>query len=132
MYAKVYQYKFPGISEAKVAAAYCSDKLGQKIDEHNFHGLGILISQEGDLTILIKFDDVTKLKSFDKINIIQKSDDKNSSWSRHSGPWSDLVLHESQEGKEFHVKINDFGTTFGAHFLLTEIGKRGKRFFGMA
>ena len=40
MYAKVYQYKFPGISEAKVAAAYCSDKLGQKIDEHNFHGLG--------------------------------------------------------------------------------------------
>ena len=56
MYAKVYQYKFPGISEAKVAAAYCSDKLGQKIDEHNFHGLGILI----------KFDDVAKLKSFDK------------------------------------------------------------------
>jgi hypothetical protein len=26
-----------------------------------------LISQEGDLTILIKFDDVTKLKSFDKV-----------------------------------------------------------------
>ena len=38
MYAKVYQYKFPGISEAKVAAAFCSDYLGQKIDEHNFHG----------------------------------------------------------------------------------------------
>ena len=55
MYAKVYQYKFPGISEAKVAAAFCSDYLGQKIDEHSFHGLSILISQEGDLTILIKF-----------------------------------------------------------------------------
>ena len=67
MYAKVYQYKFPGISEAKVAAAFCSDYLGQKIDEHNFHGLSVLISQEGDLTILIKFDDVTKLKSFDKV-----------------------------------------------------------------
>ena len=67
MYAKVYQYKFPGISEAKVAAAFCSEKLGQKIDEHNFHGLSVLISQEGDLTILIKFDDVTKLKSFDKV-----------------------------------------------------------------
>ena len=57
MYAKVYQYKFPGISEAKVAAAFCSDYLGQKIDEHSFHGLSILISQEGDLTILIKFDE---------------------------------------------------------------------------
>ena len=45
MYAKVYQYKFPGISEAKVAAAFCSDYLGQKIDEHGFHGLSILISQ---------------------------------------------------------------------------------------
>ena len=67
MYAKVYQYKFPGISEAKVAAAFCSEKLGQKIDEHNFHGLSILISQEGDLTILIKFDDVDKLRAFDKV-----------------------------------------------------------------
>ena len=67
MYAKVYQYKFPGISEAKVAAAFCSDYLGQKIDEHGFHGLSILISQEGDLTILIKFEDVTKLKSFDRV-----------------------------------------------------------------
>ena len=69
MYAKVYQYKFPGISEAKVAAAFCSDYLGQKIDEHSFHGLSILIGQEGDLTILIKFDDVKKLKPSTSVNI---------------------------------------------------------------
>ena len=39
MFAKVYQYKFPGVSEAKVAASYCSDKLGKKIVEFDFEGL---------------------------------------------------------------------------------------------
>ena len=36
MFAKVYQYKFPGVSEAKVAASYCSDKLGKQIVEFDF------------------------------------------------------------------------------------------------
>ena len=39
MFAKVYQYKFPGVSEAKVAASYCSDKLGKQIVEFDFEGL---------------------------------------------------------------------------------------------
>ena len=31
MYAKVFQYKFPSITEAKVAASFCSDNLGKQI-----------------------------------------------------------------------------------------------------
>ena len=46
MFAKVYQYKFPGVSEAKVAASYCSDKLGKKIVEFDFEGLNIMIRME--------------------------------------------------------------------------------------
>jgi hypothetical protein len=30
MYAKVYQYKFPSVSEAKIAASFCADTLGKK------------------------------------------------------------------------------------------------------
>ena len=48
MFAKVYQYKFPGVSEAKVAASYCSDKLGKKIVEFDFEGLNIMIGKDGD------------------------------------------------------------------------------------
>ena len=46
MFAKVYQYKFPGVSEAKVAASYCSDKLGKKIVEFDFEGLNIMIGKD--------------------------------------------------------------------------------------
>ena len=57
MFAKVYQYKFPGVSEAKVAASYCSDKLGKKIVEFDFEGLNIMIGKDGDLSIIIKFSE---------------------------------------------------------------------------
>ena len=52
MFAKVYQYKFPGVSEAKVAASYCSDKLGKKIVEFDFEGLNIMIGKAVSYTHL--------------------------------------------------------------------------------
>ena len=66
MCAIVYQFKFPGISEAKVAAGFCSDSLGGKISEYDFFGLNILISQNGDLNIHLKFDDIASLKKFEQ------------------------------------------------------------------
>ena len=65
MFAKVYQYKFSGVSEAKVAASFCSDKLGKKIVEFDFEGLNIMIGKDGDLSIIIKFVDSNKLKKFE-------------------------------------------------------------------
>ena len=54
MFAKVYQYKFPGLTEAKVAATFCSDYLGKQITKYNFQSLNILIGKEGNLSIFIK------------------------------------------------------------------------------
>ena len=39
MFAKVYQYKFGTVSEAKVAASFCSDNLGKKISQFKFQSL---------------------------------------------------------------------------------------------
>ena len=78
MFAKVYQYKFPGVSEAKVAASYCSDKLGKKIVEFDFEGLNIMIGKDGDLSIIIKFSESSKLKKFENIEENFISDLKNS------------------------------------------------------
>ena len=65
MYAVVYQFKFPSISEAKVAAGFCSEALGGKISEFDFLGLNILISKNGDLNINVKFEDINSLKKFE-------------------------------------------------------------------
>ena len=39
MFAKVYQYKFGTVSEAKVAASFCSDNLGKKYLNSNSNHL---------------------------------------------------------------------------------------------
>ena len=66
MFAVIYQFKFPGVSEAKVAAGFCSESLGGKIAEYDFLGLNILISKDGDLNIHVKFEDAKALKKFEE------------------------------------------------------------------
>ena len=65
MFAVIYQFKFPGVSEAKVASGFCSESLGGKIAEYDFLGLNILISKDGDLNIHVKFEDAKALKKFE-------------------------------------------------------------------
>ena len=65
MYAKVFQYKFPSVTEAKVAASFSSDALGKQITKYNFQSLNIMIGKEGDLSIFIKFDTIDRLKKYE-------------------------------------------------------------------
>ena len=56
MYAKVYNFKFPGLSEAKVAATFCSENLGKKIVPFNIRSLSISIGKCGSISINLKFE----------------------------------------------------------------------------
>jgi len=66
MYAKVYNLKFSGISEAKIAATFCSDAFGKMIVSCNMRSLNISIGQCGSLTIQTKFEESKDLKIFEK------------------------------------------------------------------
>ena len=66
MYAKVYNLKFSGISEAKIAATFCSDAFGKMIVSCNMRSLNISIGQYGSLTIQTKFEESKDLKIFEK------------------------------------------------------------------
>ena len=73
MFAKVYQYKFGTVAEAKVAASFCADNLGKKISKYKFQSLNVMIGKEGDLSIFIKFDTIDRLKKYTEKHIhIQK------------------------------------------------------------
>ena len=65
MFAKVYQYKFGTVAEAKVAASFCADNLGKKISKYKFQSLNVMIGKEGDLSIFIKFSTIERLKKFE-------------------------------------------------------------------
>ena len=66
MYAKIYSYKFSGLSEAKVAATFCSDSLGKKIVPYNIRSLNISIGQCGSVSINLKFETGDDLKKFEE------------------------------------------------------------------
>ena len=67
-----------------------------------------------------------------KSNINQKIASEKSSPSRHLGSASGPNLRKTQEGKDFQLKNDDFGTDFGAHFLLALLVFFGRYFFWIA
>ena len=72
MFGKILNFKFTSVSEAKLAASFCSEKFGSKITEYKIVGLNIFIGQTGDLNVSIKFENPESLKNFESnyINII--------------------------------------------------------------
>ena len=66
MYAKVYNFKFPGLSEAKVAATFCSENLGKKIVTFNIRSLNISIGKCGSISINLKFETGDDLNKFEE------------------------------------------------------------------
>ena len=56
MFGKILNFKFTSVSEAKLAASFCSEKFGSQISSFNIVGLNIFIGQTGDLNVSIKFE----------------------------------------------------------------------------
>ena len=72
MFEKILNFRFPSVSEAKLAASFCSEKFGSKISEFDIVGLNVFIGQSGDLNVSIKFENPDALNKFEEnyINII--------------------------------------------------------------
>jgi hypothetical protein len=66
MFGKILNFKFTSVSEAKLAASFCSEKFGSKISSFNIVGLNIFIGQTGDLNVSIKFENPDALNKFEE------------------------------------------------------------------
>ena len=66
MFGKILNFRFPSVSEAKLAASFCSEKFGSKISEFDIIGLNIFIGQSGDLNVSIKFDNPNSVNKFEE------------------------------------------------------------------
>lgn len=78
MFGKVLNFRFSNLSEAKLAASFCSENFGSKISEYEIIGLNIIISQSGDLNISFKFNNSDSLIKFEEDYISIISDLKQS------------------------------------------------------
>ena len=72
MFGKILNFKFTSVSEAKLAASFCTEKFGSKISEYKIIGLNIFIGQNGDLNVSIKFENPDAVNQFENnyVNII--------------------------------------------------------------
>ena len=66
MFGKVLNFRFPSVSEAKIAASFCSEKFGSKISDYHIIGLNVFIGQSGDLNVSIKFENANALNKFEE------------------------------------------------------------------
>ena len=66
MFARIFEYKFNNLEQAKVAANHCSMELGDKIDKFNIQSLSITIGKCASLSIVAKFDNKSDLQKFEK------------------------------------------------------------------
>ena len=108
MYAKVFQYKFPSITEAKVAASFCSDNLGKQITKFNFQSLNIMIGKEGDLSIFIKFNTIDKLKKFENESNQFIEDLKKTFVFKENQYAGVFVYNYESEATSAQIKINNW------------------------
>ena len=65
MFAKIFNFKFNGVAEAKVAASLVSDAFGKLIVTNNMRSLNISIGKCGSLSIQTKFENSDDLKAFE-------------------------------------------------------------------
>ena len=65
MFAKIFNFKFNGVAEAKVAASFISDAFGKLIVTNNMRSLNISIGKCGSLSIQTKFENSDDLKAFE-------------------------------------------------------------------
>ncbi|MDA1136699.1 MAG: hypothetical protein O2916_10710 [Proteobacteria bacterium] len=66
MFGKILNFRFPSVSEVKLAASFCSEKFGSKISEFDIIGLNIFIGQSGDLNVSVKFDNPNSVNIFEE------------------------------------------------------------------
>jgi hypothetical protein len=65
MFAKIFNFKFNGVAEAKVAASFISDAFGKLIVDSNMRSLNISNGKCGSLSIQTKFESSDDLKRFE-------------------------------------------------------------------
>ena len=106
MYAKIYNFKFKGLSEAKVAASFCADNLGKKIIDYNIRSLNISIGQCGSVSINLKFETGNDLKDFNQKSSLFFKDLKNTFVFKESNFSGIFVFNYESEITSTDINFN--------------------------
>ena len=66
MYGKVVNLTSANMEEAKLAASFFTENIAPKISSLKIIGFNVFIGKQGDLNLLVKFEDVSSIKLFEQ------------------------------------------------------------------
>ena len=66
MFARIFEYKFTNLDQAKIAANHLSMELGDKIEKFNINSLSITIGKCASISIVCKFEDNNDMQNFEQ------------------------------------------------------------------
>ena len=68
MFARIFEYKFTTLDQAKIAANHLSVELGDKIEKFNINSLSITIGKCGSISMVCKFENNGDMQKFEKFS----------------------------------------------------------------
>jgi len=66
MFARIFEYKFTNLDQAKIAANHLSMELSDKIEKFNINSLSITIGKCASISIVCKFENNSDLQNFEQ------------------------------------------------------------------
>ena len=66
MFARIFEYKFTNLDQAKIAAYHLSMQLGNKIEKFNINSLSITIGKCASISIVCKFEKNSDMQNFEQ------------------------------------------------------------------
>ena len=66
MFARIFEYKFTNLDQAKIAANHLSMELGDKIEKFNINSFSITIGKCASISIVCKFENNSDMQNFEQ------------------------------------------------------------------
>ena len=66
MFARIFEYKFTNLDQAKIAANHLSMELGDKIEKFNINSLSITIGKCASISIVCKVENNSDMQNFEQ------------------------------------------------------------------
>jgi len=66
MFARIFEYKFASLNQAKIAANHISMELCDKIEKFNINSLSITIGKCASISIVCKFENNSDMQNFEQ------------------------------------------------------------------
>lgn len=101
MFARIFEYKFTNLDQAKIAANHISMELGDKIEKFNINSLSITIGKCATISVVCKFENNNDLQNFEKFSSLLLERMKQTFTFKTSGfPGVTIFNYESEAALE--------------------------------